>query len=121
MPVATGGPYPTMAFNVTDTSPVWFFCEQVSHCQSGMVFAINPGPGQFAQFKATATGATPPAAASSSTGASTSATSPGTKTPAATQTSSGSYPSGAAAKKVELGWVWSGVLAMVGVVAGMAL
>lgn len=37
---------PTFTYNVTNTSvPLWFYCAQtnpVSHCESGMVFAINP-------------------------------------------------------------------------------
>ena len=36
-----------MTLLVDSTNPRWFFCRQVtnvSHCQSGMIFAINPGP-----------------------------------------------------------------------------
>jgi plastocyanin len=57
-------------FKVTDTKPIWVFCQQGSHCQAGMVFAINPGPGQFATFQATAMGAAPaPAPPTPSAGA----------------------------------------------------
>jgi len=45
MPVADDATsFPTWNFTVTDTSPVWAYCRQqspVSHCGSGMVFAIN--------------------------------------------------------------------------------
>lgn len=29
-------------FVVTDTKPLWFYCGVATHCQQGMVFAINP-------------------------------------------------------------------------------
>ncbi|KAK7691737.1 hypothetical protein QCA50_005137 [Cerrena zonata] len=49
---------PSRTFNVTDTSPKWFYCQQKGHCGSatcqGMVFAINPKDGQFDTFKASA-------------------------------------------------------------------
>ncbi|KAE9390920.1 hypothetical protein BT96DRAFT_324306 [Gymnopus androsaceus JB14] len=43
----TGPTFPTWILAVIDASePVWFFCSQViltsTHCQAGMVFAINP-------------------------------------------------------------------------------
>ncbi|KPI41884.1 uncharacterized protein AB675_5610 [Cyphellophora attinorum] len=34
----------TITINSTD--PIWFYCAQVSHCQSGMVGVINPPSGQ---------------------------------------------------------------------------
>ncbi|MCJ1330313.1 hypothetical protein MMC10_006996 [Thelotrema lepadinum] len=37
-------------FSVYDNSPLWFYCKQTHHCQSGMVFAINPKSDQ--QMKA---------------------------------------------------------------------
>jgi hypothetical protein len=33
---------PTFTVTVNGTSPMWFYCSQAKHCQSGMVFAINP-------------------------------------------------------------------------------
>lgn len=30
-------------YKVTDRFPRWFFCSQTAHCQSGMVFSLNPG------------------------------------------------------------------------------
>jgi len=32
----------TYSVNVRDTNPVWFYCAQAKHCQSGMVGVINP-------------------------------------------------------------------------------
>lgn len=32
----------TYTIPVRDTNPVWFYCSQARHCQSGMVGAINP-------------------------------------------------------------------------------
>jgi len=37
------------------TSPIWAYCRQSTHCQSGMVFAVNPGD-KFPAFLAAATG-----------------------------------------------------------------
>ncbi|KAG9047883.1 hypothetical protein FS837_001274 [Tulasnella sp. UAMH 9824] len=34
--------FPTFKVDVHDTDPIWVHCEQVDHCPSGMVFAINP-------------------------------------------------------------------------------
>ncbi|KAI0030926.1 hypothetical protein K488DRAFT_87327 [Vararia minispora EC-137] len=49
---------PTFNITVKDTEPVWVYCRQgaftaESHCGAGMVFAINPGKGEysFKQFK----------------------------------------------------------------------
>lgn len=66
VPVAANstGPFPVAQFKVTDTKPVWVFCGQGTHCQSGMVFAINPG-NNFAQFKNNAKSSTPGGTASS--------------------------------------------------------
>jgi len=36
---------PSWSFTLNTTTPLWFFCAQtvpISHCQSGMVFAVNP-------------------------------------------------------------------------------
>jgi hypothetical protein len=33
---------PTFTITVNGTGPEWFYCSQAKHCQSGMVFAINP-------------------------------------------------------------------------------
>jgi len=57
--------FPTAQLTVQKTTPIWAYCRQSTHCQSGMVFAINPGS-DLAAFQAAATsGATPPASSSS--------------------------------------------------------
>jgi plastocyanin len=47
--------FPKAKFAVVDTNPVWVYCAQATHCQQGMVFAINPAD-KFEQFKAAAQG-----------------------------------------------------------------
>jgi plastocyanin len=40
-----------MAFEITDdTKPLWFYCAAPTHCQQGMVFAVNDG-GKFGEFE----------------------------------------------------------------------
>jgi len=56
----------TATFVVNDTKPVWVYCRQAGHCQAGMVFAVNPGPGQFATFQGTANGTVSASSSSSS-------------------------------------------------------
>lgn len=51
----TNGPFTVAQFSVSDTNPVWVYCRQATHCQQGMVFAINPGD-KFAAFQAAAMG-----------------------------------------------------------------
>jgi plastocyanin len=84
---------PSWTIKVTDTKPIWFFCRQSTHCQSGMVGAINaPATGNtFDAYLASAKGAAGQntAAASVSGAASTGAGA----TPAS---SSGAAPSGSA-------------------------
>ncbi|KAL0632259.1 hypothetical protein Q9L58_008858 [Maublancomyces gigas] len=46
-------------YTVVDSSPAWFFCDQGTHCESGMVFAVNPGS-KFADYLAKANGTTTP-------------------------------------------------------------
>jgi hypothetical protein len=42
--------FDTITFQVDTTSPLWFYCAQENHCQSGMTFAINPPAGSVATF-----------------------------------------------------------------------
>jgi hypothetical protein len=45
---------------ITDTSPKWIYCSQVTHCQGGMVAVINPsGDNTLADYIAAAEGAPP--------------------------------------------------------------
>ncbi|KAG6820845.1 hypothetical protein H0H93_010672 [Arthromyces matolae] len=74
-PVAsTATTFPTWNITISDSSaPLWFFCAQSGHCQSGMVFAINPTAAKsFSAFQAAAMAGTS-AAASSVAGATASA------------------------------------------------
>ncbi|KAG9017175.1 hypothetical protein FRB90_001441 [Tulasnella sp. 427] len=42
MPVAMDATeFPTFTIPVKDKNPIWIHCEQVNHCASGMVFAVN--------------------------------------------------------------------------------
>jgi hypothetical protein len=50
---------PTFTITVNGTGPEWFYCAQAKHCQSGMVFAINPTSEKtLAGFKANCANAT---------------------------------------------------------------
>lgn len=42
--------FKTVTFQVDTTNPLWFYCAQANHCQSGMTFAINPPPGSVDKF-----------------------------------------------------------------------
>jgi len=64
----------TATYVVNDTKPVWVYCKQAGHCQQGMVFAVNPGPGQFATFQATANGTATASSSTTSSAASTTTT-----------------------------------------------
>jgi len=45
---------------ITQTTPLWFFCRQLGHCQKGMVMAINATPDKtFAMYQAAANATTP--------------------------------------------------------------
>jgi hypothetical protein len=57
MPVAgSPGIQLESTFTVKDTKPIWMYCRQPgagpkTHCQAGMVFAVNPPEGKFDEFK----------------------------------------------------------------------
>jgi len=102
--------FPTWNFTVDNaTAPHWFYCKQTGHCSKGMVFALNPTADKtFDAFKAKAI-----ASASNTTATSGTATSP-------SATGSGAAaPSKAAAMKISSGA--GGLLAIAGLVAGLAL
>ncbi|KIO32451.1 hypothetical protein M407DRAFT_241371 [Tulasnella calospora MUT 4182] len=78
MPSDDAGPnFPTYSYTVTNASaPIWVYCKQGNHCQSGMVFAINTNENSantFAAYQANAKGASASASASA-TGSAASAT-----------------------------------------------
>ena len=33
--------FPTFTVQVNDSSPIWAYCRQATHCGQGMVFAVN--------------------------------------------------------------------------------
>jgi len=130
MPVAANATQvPSMTVTVNDTAPLWFYCKQsgygplflfcaffwltmsyYSHCGQGMVFAVNPTADKtFEAFQAAAKGGS-----SSSPTSSTGSTGTGSGSSA---TSSPSPTNGAVAVGVRSG----GILALVGLVAGVLL
>jgi len=66
--------FPTAQLTVQKTTPIWAYCRQANHCQSGMVFAVNAGD-KLAAFQAAATGGTASPSASSSSPAASSTSS----------------------------------------------
>ncbi|KAH6918700.1 hypothetical protein BKA70DRAFT_1366851 [Coprinopsis sp. MPI-PUGE-AT-0042] len=63
-PALTEG-FPVAELPISSTDAIWVYCKQGNHCSSsGMVFAINAGD-RFDAFKASATAAAAPPAASS--------------------------------------------------------
>ncbi|KLO20561.1 Cupredoxin [Schizopora paradoxa] len=53
MPVAANSSsFPSFSIVVNDTTPVWAYCRQTGHCESGMVFAINANDSSSKSFSA---------------------------------------------------------------------
>jgi plastocyanin len=42
VPSAAGASNKTFSVTVKDTKPIWYYCSQSKHCNSGMVGVINP-------------------------------------------------------------------------------
>jgi len=122
--------FPSWSFTINNASaPLWFYCRQktpVSHCQTGMVFAVNPtAEKSFDAFQAAAkasasstnsTTTAPPASVSTTAGSPTvtPAVSAGTVSTGAPSTTS---PSGA----LRISGSAASILAVVGLVAGLVL
>jgi len=53
-PVASGATtFPIWQIQVTETTtPLWFYCAHIGHCQLGMVFAINANPDSAKSYSA---------------------------------------------------------------------
>jgi plastocyanin len=51
--IFSGFPPTTEMFTlkVNDTNPIWLYCAQVSHCQSGMAMVVNPPYVEFPTHK----------------------------------------------------------------------
>ncbi|GAA6037180.1 hypothetical protein JCM8097_008774 [Rhodosporidiobolus ruineniae] len=104
---ANSGTAPAWTLEVTSLDPIWFYCAQARHCESGMVGAINAatsGNKTYEQFKAAAMMADQSGAAGASavaTGVGAAATGgltslSGSAIPSATGSSSNGYgPNGA--------------------------
>ncbi|KAK2607893.1 hypothetical protein N8I77_006536 [Diaporthe amygdali] len=89
------GMIPTYSIMINDTKPLWVYCAQAKHCQSGMVMVINENTAANAsrsltEFKALAAKATSNTAPSSG---STTGGSTGTGTGTGTQSGSSASPS----------------------------
>jgi len=56
VPVSSGKSSDVFSVDITDTNPIWLYCGQVQHCESGMVAVINPpsGANTLDAFKANA-------------------------------------------------------------------
>jgi hypothetical protein len=142
-PNATELPSFTIAVN-DSTVPLWFYCAQttpVSHCEAGMVFAINPTANKtFAQFQqtamalnTTANGTTP--GSGSSTGAAAGSTgapaagpggSPASVGGSGSSSASGTPPASSstasgAERNIRVGGMAAGALTVAGLALGLAL
>ncbi|KAI9772615.1 MAG: hypothetical protein M1839_002428 [Geoglossum umbratile] len=105
VPVSSGQSSQVFAVDITNTNPIWLYCGQVQHCESGMVAVINPpsGANTLDAFKANAKGAkgsTPSGGVSGGSfispgsGSSSSTTSAGSSTtPSATSSATGTATS----------------------------
>ncbi|KZO92335.1 hypothetical protein CALVIDRAFT_567386 [Calocera viscosa TUFC12733] len=100
--------FPEVSYNVQTTDPVWFYCGQkvpVNHCESGMVFAINPptnGTNTFANFQANAKALANATSSGSSTSAGSSTSS------AAASSSSVSIPADVTESLATATFEWQG-------------
>jgi len=96
VPVAAGTVGPTRKLVVpASTAPLWFYCSQANHCQTGMVFAINPGSqAKMDEFLANAQGGA--AATTTTTPTTTPPVVVPTTPPAATTSNPASQPSASA-------------------------
>ncbi|KAJ3861774.1 hypothetical protein EV359DRAFT_66192 [Lentinula novae-zelandiae] len=133
-----GPTFPTCQANLLK-APLWFFCSQVlpttTHCQSGMVFAINPtAEKSFAAFQQAAiatnatspTGQNPSGSIVSGTAGATDAALSVSAAPSATAAGSSAAPaSSSAAAANGASHLMSGnsisILAVAGLVAGLVL
>ncbi|KAH9013073.1 Cupredoxin [Lactarius pseudohatsudake] len=119
-PVAAGATTaPSFTLTVNATTPLWFYCRQSTHCESGMVFAINPTADKsFETYQATAKASsadgTPPSAASSASGSTASS-------PSTTKTGSSSTSTSSSNSALTTGARAGGLLAALGLAAGILL
>jgi plastocyanin len=119
--------FPSWSITLNDTAPLWFFCNQkipANHCQAGMVFAVNPtAEKSFDAFQAAAKASASASNSSSSAAPSGTATGTGTS-PTATGAGSGSgapKPTQSGNSALGLSGSAAGILAAVGLMAGLVL
>jgi len=105
-PNSTSLPQWTITIN-NASAPLWFFCAQttpISHCEQGMVFAINPTPDQtFDAFQAAAKAATPPAGTNTTTTGGPNGTTTGTASGTSNNTGSSTDSTGPASTSAAAG------------------
>jgi len=131
MPVAaTATTFPVFSFKVNEVTPLWFYCAQANHCQSGMVMAINvntSSPNTFDAYLAKATGGASSAAVTASGSAAATATGSSVAAAATSGTSANGATgatgaaAGNGAGRLATASVASFALTAVGVIAGLAL
>ncbi|KAH7889990.1 hypothetical protein F5I97DRAFT_1949095 [Phlebopus sp. FC_14] len=107
MPVsANATTFPTYTIQINNTTPVWVYCKQTSHCGQGMVFSVNAiesGPNTFAAFKARAIQLN------------------GTATTTSTSTGSSPTQTGSKGAAAKTGVGAGALLGLVGAIVGMIL
>jgi plastocyanin len=102
------------SITVNVSTPLWFYCRQTTHCQKGMVFAINPTADKsFGAFQANAMGMGT-ASSSSSSGANPTAT--GTASASGSAASASSSSKGSA---MRLRGSTAGLVTLLGLIAGL--
>lgn len=133
MPVAADATtFPVYSFRINEVTPLWFYCAQGTHCQSGMVMAINvntSSPNTFEAYLAKATGgassAAPAVTASGSASPAASVTSVASAATSGTSANGANgatgAPAGNGAGHLASVSVASFALTAVGVIAGLAL
>ncbi|KAI0290547.1 Cupredoxin [Multifurca ochricompacta] len=127
---------PSFSVTVNATTPLWFYCRQAGHCEQGMVFAVNPTANKsFEAFQATAKASSADGSPPSSSGAPSSAPSgtgsAGSSASSASgthsSTSSGSSASSTSTSKpngavtISASAQAGGLLAAIGLAAGILL
>lgn len=114
---ATNATQPGVFVNINNTDPVWFYCRQASHCQMGMVFAVNPTANKTFQAFQAAANASSGSTSTSGSGSSGSGTAASSAPSSTSSSSSGNGKNGAITVGVRAG----SLLAAVGFVAGLLL
>jgi len=126
MPVpANATSFPTFTIQITQSTPLWFYCQQTGHCVAGMVGAINVNEASANTFEAYQANAKSGASTGTSTGGGNgTATTPSSSTGSGTPTSSAktTQSSGAAVPNlVPMKMSASVGFALIGVAVGASL